>query len=73
MMKPGGIIFLKLISSQMLFTPTATTRLEQNSLWQEAPFHQDFMGITLVSGANDSSLQMLIFISTFYFLSFFKQ
>lgn len=40
----------------MLFTPTATTRLERNSLWQEAPFHQDFMGTTLVSGANDNSL-----------------
>lgn len=40
----------------MLFIPTATTHLERNSLWQEAPFHQDFMGITLVSGANDNSL-----------------
>lgn len=39
----------------MLFTPTATTRLERNSLWQEALFHQDFMGIMLVSGANDNS------------------
>lgn len=57
----------------MLFTPTATTRLEQNSLWQEAPFHQDFMGITLVSGANDNSLQMLIFtqISNFIFCFLF--
>lgn len=70
MMKPGGIIFLTLISSQMLFTPTATTRLERNSLWQEAPFHQDFMGIMLVSGANNS-LQKLIFtqISTFPFFN----
>lgn len=67
MMKPGGITFLTLTSSQMLFTPTATTRLERNSLWQEAPFHQDSMGIMLVSGANENSSQMPIFTLSFLF------
>lgn len=69
-MKPGGITFLKLISSRMLFTPTATTHLEQSSLWQAALFHQDFTGITLVSGANDNSLKMLILTQFSTFFSF---
>lgn len=69
-MKPGGIIFLKLISSQMLFTPTATTHLERSSLWQAALFLQDFTGIMLVSGANDNSLQMLILTQFSTFFSF---
>ena len=56
MMKPGGITFRTLISSPMLFTPTATTRPERNSSWQEVPSLQGSMETMLGSGVNDNQL-----------------
>lgn len=56
MMKPGGITFRTLISSPMLFTPTATTRPERNSSWQEVPSLQGSTETMLGSGVNDNQL-----------------
>lgn len=75
MMKPGGITFRTLISSPMLFTPTATTRPERNSLWQEVPSLQGSMETMLGSGVNDNQLspqmQRFTLTSIFSFHFFF--